>query len=216
MKRLLCLLVPMSLLLAVIGPGCYTIIQHPAGYDGERAGQSSDCTSCHADYQQFPYGYYYSPYPSFWWDYPGYSHYYAYPWWWSYYQNIGSDVGNISDNSDEPTTSDRGTKFDRRSGHGMPLPPPYSYPSDNNLNWPTGPGIYSLPSGTGTSTSGGTGTGKGATDTRGKDQDSTSKGDGKEVRQSTQQTQDNQSKPDDSKPKDKPKDTQTKKKSRRD
>jgi hypothetical protein len=216
MKRLLYLLVPIAILLALIGPGCYTIIQHPAGYDGARASQTSDCVSCHADYQQFPYGYYYSPYPSFWWDYPSYSSYYAYPWWWTYYQNVSSDQGSGGNSDDQETSADRGTKFDRRAGHGLPLPPPYSYPSDNNLGgWPSGPSIYNLPGGTGTSGSGTTGSGKSTTESRGKDQNSTTTGDGKEVRQSNQgQSTDNQSKPDDSKPKDKPKETQNVKKPR--
>jgi hypothetical protein len=138
MKRTLRLLLPLTLLAAVMWPGCYTVLMHPTDDDGYRASQVSDCTRCHPDYGQYPYGHYYSPYPDYWWSYPRYGDYYANPWWWSYYDYpAGNDEGGgMSSGEDE---ADRGTKFDRREAPA----PPYVIPGGGfnhrpgELNYPT-------------------------------------------------------------------------------
>ncbi len=137
MKRALRLLLPITFLAAILAPGCYTVVMHPVDNAGYRAAAVSDCTRCHADYGEYPYGYYYSPYPSYWWDYPHYGEYYAHPWWWSRYDQGGSDV---SDNAGDEE-SNRGTKYDRRETDGPP-PPPYAYP---NVGLPHSPGTGLAP-----------------------------------------------------------------------
>lgn len=151
MKKALRLLLPLTILAAVLWPGCYTIVMHPSDDDGYRASQVSDCSRCHPDYNAYPYGHYYSPYPSYWWDYPHYSGYYANPWWWSLYDYpyAGGEEGGEGDETD------RGTKFDRRDP-STPPPPPYVYPG---LSLPTRPGILDYPSGGGGGLGSGTGTG---------------------------------------------------------
>lgn len=152
MKRTLSLVIPAAFLLAAIGPGCYTILVHPTDEGGGRAAQSSECVRCHADYHQYPYGYYYSPYPSYWWEYPNYGHYYAYPWWWSFYH--GEDQNNDGWEDDAGTGEERETKFDRRDTRSSPMPPPY-YQGDNNVSWPARPGVIDRYDGS----SGGSGSG---------------------------------------------------------
>lgn len=122
MRTVLRLLIPLAITLALILPGCYTIVMHPSDEGGYRAQQTSDCVNCHGVYRDYPYGYYYSPYPSWWWDYSAYSSYYAYPWWWRHYDYPYLDgdyqYGGTSDN--------RGTKFDRHDTRSGPSPPPHS------------------------------------------------------------------------------------------
>lgn len=171
MKRALRLLLPLAVLAAISWPGCYTVLMHPTDDDGYRASQVSDCTRCHANYNDYPYGHYYSPYPDYWWNYPHYSGYYADPWWWSYYDypHAGRDAGGGD------TDADRGTKFDRREASSPPTPPYVTSggrtvvrPSE--LNYQSG-GASSLGSGSGTGSSrpktDSTGTGTTTTDTSG-------------------------------------------------
>jgi hypothetical protein len=129
MKRALYLLIPLTFILVAIGPGCYTVLMHPSEEGGYHAQQTSDCTSCHTDYNDYPYGYYYSPYPSYWWDHSDYAYYYAYPWWWSYY-----DYPYADGNYEYGQNSGHGTKFDRREGPREPAPPPYSDDSRDKWN----------------------------------------------------------------------------------
>lgn len=104
---------------AAMAPGCYTVLKHPTDEGGYAASQTSDCTRCHYDYATFPYGYYYAPYPDYWWQYERFGSYYAYPWWWSYYDYSYND-DNIATESDG-----RETKFDRSESSTEPMPPPY-------------------------------------------------------------------------------------------
>ena len=142
MKRVLRLLLPVTILTAVLLPGCYTVLMHPTDSDGYRASQVSDCTRCHSDYNAYPYGHYYSPYPRYWWDYPHYSGYYADPWWWSYYDY--PYAGDESAGGDDD--ADSGTKFDRREASSPPTPP-YVMPGlgsgrrPGELNLPTSDGF---------------------------------------------------------------------------
>ena len=109
MKRAINLLVAGAFVLALIAPGCYTVVSHPKDERGYTASQRSDCLKCHGDYSEYPYGYYYSPYPDYWWDYDKYGMYYAYPWWWSYYH--------------QDEMAGHGTRFDDRDPHSPPVPP---------------------------------------------------------------------------------------------
>jgi hypothetical protein len=114
---------------------------HPSEEDGYHAEQTSDCIQCHTDFEEYPYGYYYAPYPSYWWDHSDYAHYYAYPWWWSYY-DYPYQVHEY-----EPTVSPgRDTKFGRRDLTPEPSAPPYS--DTRTRGWddlPQEPGVYDIP-----------------------------------------------------------------------
>jgi hypothetical protein len=86
-------IVLLSVLLVVAGIfllGCYTVITHPT-VEGEEEEHYSgryyreNCTDCHVDYHQYPYGFYYGYYPDYYWSYPRWGHYYNYPWWWEWY-----------------------------------------------------------------------------------------------------------------------------------
>lgn len=147
MRRALYFLVPITVILALILPGCYTVIVHPSDEGGYQARQTSDCLRCHADYHEYPYGYYYSPYPSYWWDYPGYGYYYAYPWWWSYYDYPYLD----GDYTYDGVSARQETKFDRREVRGSPAPPPHSIMEndfdDLRNTSPIRPGLYTPPDG---------------------------------------------------------------------
>lgn len=188
MRRAVNLLVPIIFILAVIAPGCYTVIVHPTDEGGYKANQTSDCVRCHDDYHSYPYGYYYSPYPSYWWEHDRYGYYYAYPWWWSYYEYpyLGDDYG-YQDHS-----AGRSTKFDRREVSRQPAPPPHSIQADPRFGDELRPGMYDLPAGyyPGTTT-GSDGTGN-VSRPSSESSDSTSRsrdsgvqtGDGKSTRQS--------------------------------
>ncbi|MEZ5358687.1 MAG: hypothetical protein R3F48_07610 [Candidatus Zixiibacteriota bacterium] len=143
MKRAIRILIVLSFAAALIAPGCYTMISHPKDEYGYTASQSSDCLRCHSDFAEFPYGYYYSPYPDHWWVYEKYGMFYAYPWWWTFYE--------------QDKYANRGTKFDPRDPHDppehvdtiiylpyptpipsppMPTPMPPSYPKPEDSNQP--------------------------------------------------------------------------------
>jgi len=188
MRRVLFLIVSLTCLLAVVAPGCYTVLMHPVDRAGDQVAQTTDCTSCHAEYHQYPYGYYYSPYPAYWWDYPNYSSYYAHPWWWSHFDYPAYDDGGSSSDGSE---DGRGTKFDRREAAGTPLPPPYVNPYGGGRSTPRLPDQLNIPTETqgGTTTSGGgestrpqTETGGATTESRSKEKDKPAPS-GKESRQ---------------------------------
>ncbi len=220
MRRALRFLIPLTFTLAALIPGCYTILIHPSD-DGEyRAAQTSDCVRCHGDYDEYPYGYYYSPAPSYWWEHTDYAHYYAYPWWWSYY-----DYPYLSDDYDYTGSSGRGTKFDRREVSREPAPPPHSDrtsgDSDYWNNDPVDARTYDIPA---SDLQGGSGSTGSSTSQRGSTTGSQSKDDntGKDERTPRREiTTDNNTNQDnagrDRKQEDKPKETKTKtkKKSRR-
>jgi hypothetical protein len=88
--------------------GCYTILKHPVtseeGPQKERADAHpqeyyrQNCIDCHADYSEFPYGYFYGDYPDYYFEYPRWGYYYAYPWWWDrhwYDESPVEDGGGI-------------------------------------------------------------------------------------------------------------------------
>ncbi|MFH1700374.1 MAG: hypothetical protein ABIE07_07270 [Candidatus Zixiibacteriota bacterium] len=137
MRQLLRLLVFLTVAAAIIIPGCYTILKHPNDESGYSATQVSDCTRCHGDYQEYPYGYYYSPYPDFWWEYEKYGYFYAYPWWWDFY-----DYPYING---EYAESSRGSKYDKREAHPAPAAPPHAF--GGGYMSTNGSGIY-YPGGT--------------------------------------------------------------------
>jgi hypothetical protein len=223
MRRALYLLIPAAFILAVIAPGCYTIVMHPSDEGRYHTDQTSDCVGCHVDFDEYPYGYYYSPHPNYWWDYDNYAYYYAYPWWWGYY-----DYPYVTGEYDYEGQSGRDTKFNRREVPQGPAPPPYSGPFPELDPYPTpphSPPTYPNPDqdydpSTGrTQPDGGTVDGTGS---RSKDENSDSSS-GKDSQPSTPSrpkpskdgnvTQDNSSN-DNTKP-DKPKESKDKKKTRR-
>ncbi|RKX23419.1 MAG: hypothetical protein DRP51_00400 [Candidatus Zixiibacteriota bacterium] len=115
--------------LALLTSGCYTILQHPsseANYTAEN--YQADCLECHADYHEYPYGYFYGQYPDYWWSTPRWGRYYAYPWWWDNYWYDGSYRHTRDYSDDEPSPrSTRGKKVERRDV----LRPPYSVGTTN-------------------------------------------------------------------------------------
>lgn len=83
--------------------GCYTILKHPVtAEEGPQDANSEahpqeyyrqNCVECHADYSEFPYGYFYGDYPDYYFEYPRWGYYYAYPWWWDqHWYDSGSDA----------------------------------------------------------------------------------------------------------------------------
>jgi len=143
MRQALRLLIPAAVVLALLAPGCYTIVKHPAGDGDYQAAQTSDCVRCHSDYHEYPYGYYYGPYPSYWWEYSRYGYYYAYPWWWSYYDYPYMD-GDYDYSDQSP--SDRDTKFGRHGLDTGPARPPHSTSDQWDDPGRPGPGLYDPPS----------------------------------------------------------------------
>lgn len=113
-------IIALALSFAVVG--CYTILKHPVTSQEGPQDQSSDshpqeyyrqnCIECHADYAEFPYGYFYGDYPDYYFEYPRWGYYYAYPWWW--------DRHWYGDTGDEEVVVE-GAKAQRRGG----LIPPY-------------------------------------------------------------------------------------------
>jgi hypothetical protein len=125
---------------AITSSGCYTIIRHPSVADDRDQAESSDsspsyshgeadhdCMRCHQDFATYPYGYYYSYYPDYYWTNPRWGDYYAYPWWWEDYW-----YGN-SGGSDAPADTINTTdKPDRRRG----IAPPYTRGADPRIDPP--------------------------------------------------------------------------------
>ena len=136
--------------------GCYTILKHPVT-DGEGPERTDvhpqeyyrqNCLDCHADYNEYPYGYFYGVYPDYYWQYPRFGYYYAYPWWWDrHWYEAGSE-----DEQGEEVVE--GQKAARRGG----LIPPYvtGMPAINTGGNFGGGGGYVAP---GTISGGKTGTG---------------------------------------------------------
>lgn len=103
--------------------GCYTILKHPVtSQEGPQSAYAEahpqeyyrqNCIECHADYAEFPYGYFYGDYPDYYFEYPRWGYYYAYPWWW--------DRHWYGDNDGEGEALVEGEKSLRRGG----LIPPY-------------------------------------------------------------------------------------------
>lgn len=139
--------------------GCYTILKHPVteqeGPQGEQGEQSEygeyhpqeyyrqNCIECHADYAEFPYGYFYGDYPDYYFEYPRWGYYYAYPWWWDrHWYDASSDTAGVQVVDGEKT---------QRRGS---LIPPYvtGSPALNTGGTAGGGGGYVLP---GTSVPGG-------------------------------------------------------------
>ncbi len=109
--------------------GCYTILQHPASETNYTAEDyQADCLGCHADYHEYPYGYFYGNYPDYWWSNPRWGQYYAYPWWWDnyWYDNNNQHTQKIEDDSPS-LRSTSGKKVERRDT----LRPPYSVGTTN-------------------------------------------------------------------------------------
>ncbi|HEX9751176.1 MAG TPA: hypothetical protein VGB22_07840 [candidate division Zixibacteria bacterium] len=108
-------------LVAVFGLfGCYTVLKHPitAQEGPERSPHPQEyyrqnCVDCHADYNEYPYGYFYGEYPEHYFEYPRWGHYYAYPWWWDHYW--------YGDSPDESVDGEQGPMAPRRGG----MLPPY-------------------------------------------------------------------------------------------
>ncbi|MDP3025428.1 MAG: hypothetical protein Q8O10_07810 [candidate division Zixibacteria bacterium] len=112
---------------AIFVVGCYTVLSHPGVKGEEEQAYSGSyyrehCTDCHADYHQYPYGYYYSYSPGWYWNYPNYGHYYMYPWWWDWYYGQPSGGGT--------TVPSERLEKSRRS-----LQPPY-VPGGQGINPP--------------------------------------------------------------------------------
>ncbi|GAB4313773.1 MAG: hypothetical protein Kow0074_00450 [Candidatus Zixiibacteriota bacterium] len=142
---------PVAVLLTFVLVGCYTILQHPitAGDNEGRAYHQEyyreQCIDCHADYAEFPYGFFYGDYPNYYFENPRWGHYYAYPWWWDHYWY--DSEGPVTD--DDRLGGDPSRKADRRGA----LAPPYV---GGTPALPTG-GSYSAPSAP--ASKGGSGTG---------------------------------------------------------
>ncbi|MBN2226753.1 MAG: hypothetical protein JW763_05265 [candidate division Zixibacteria bacterium] len=123
MRMMLKILLPLGMLM-VMTAGCYTVIMHPVSdEDYTQHDYQQDCLSCHPDYHEYPYGYFYGNYPDYWWDTPRYGHYYAYPWWWDHYWYRGGGQVNTGDNDDTGSPrSEEAMKASRRDA----LRPPYT------------------------------------------------------------------------------------------
>jgi len=114
---------PLILALSFVLVGCYTILKHPVtSQEGPEYTEHpqeyyrQNCIDCHADYTDYPYGYFYGEYPEHYFEYPRWGYYYAYPWWWDHYW-----YGGVEDESDR--SGESGIKASRRGGGLMP---PYS------------------------------------------------------------------------------------------
>jgi hypothetical protein len=121
MRKLTVVLAISALMLLI--SGCYTILQHPASetnYDAED--YRADCLGCHADYHEYPYGYFYGNYPDYWWSSPRWGYYYAYPWWWDNYWYDGSRKYSRDNDDEYSPRSSSGEKVVRRDA----LRPPYT------------------------------------------------------------------------------------------
>jgi hypothetical protein len=158
MRKVLRFLIPASFILAVLVPGCYTVLMHSSDEGDYRVSQTSNCLSCHSDYQEYPYGYYYSPAPSFWWQYPNYGYYYATPWWWGYYEY---DYLDGDYRYHEPDMAD--TKFGPRERDNIPIRPPHVFQDPGYLP-PNSPGIWDIPGTYNSDPTRGTGTSRSRTE----------------------------------------------------
>ncbi len=128
MRKIITLILAILFLTLMIS-GCYTILQHPdseAHYAAED--YQADCLGCHAEYHEYPYGYFYGNYPDYWWSNPRWGQYYAYPWWWDNYWYDGNNQHAQKSNDENPSLrSTSGKKVERRET----LRPPYSIGTTN-------------------------------------------------------------------------------------
>jgi hypothetical protein len=126
MKKWFVLMI-MMVTVTMVSIGCYTVITHPGTEENYTAHDyQQDCLSCHPDYHEYPYGYFYGDYPDYWWSTPRWGRYYAYPWWWDYswYDGVAHD---IDDNGQTSPRTGEAKKAERRSS----LRPPYSSGNSN-------------------------------------------------------------------------------------
>jgi hypothetical protein len=142
MKKKAVLLGIILAILSVWAVGCYTVLTHPRvqgeeGYVVEHTGSyyRENCTNCHGDYHNYPYGFYYGYYPDYYWNQPRWGRYYAYPWWWDRYW-WDDDYDYYDSYESDPLSSE---KADRRRG----MVPPYVSPT-GTVNTP-----FILPGSTG-------------------------------------------------------------------
>jgi hypothetical protein len=129
MKKKMVILGILLMILGIAGIGCYTILSHPTvqGEEADNVEQNGqyyreNCTNCHADYHQYPYGFYYGYYPDYYWNNPRWGHYYAYPWWWD---NYWWDNNNDNSGGGGTTMPESADKAERRRG----IEPPYVRPN---------------------------------------------------------------------------------------
>jgi hypothetical protein len=121
MAKRIAILVVLLIIAAIFLLGCYTVLTHPT-VEGEEEEHYTgiyyreNCTDCHVDYHQYPYGYYYGYSPDYYWESPRWGHYYNYPWWWEWYWSDYWD----DDAESIPRDIEKGER--RRSS----LAPPYS------------------------------------------------------------------------------------------
>ena len=151
---------PTVILLTFLLVGCYTILKHPITADEgpDRSAYHQEyyrqqCIDCHADYAEYPYGFFYGDYPDYYFQYPRFGYYYAYPWWWDHYwyDGNGNQAGAVDENGNPVEPSQ---KASRRGS----LAPPYV---QGTTALPTGGG-YRAP--TYIPSKGGTGSGTGSTE----------------------------------------------------
>ncbi len=128
MKKKIVILGIFLVILGIAGVGCYTILSHPTvqGEEAENVEQTGqyyreNCTDCHSDYHQYPYGFYYGYYPDYYWSNPRMGHYYAYPWWWDNYWGNNNNENTYNGGASVPESAE---KAERRGG----LEPPYVRP----------------------------------------------------------------------------------------
>lgn len=117
------LIIGLIITLIILLSGCYTILKHPAAEENYTSHDyQADCVSCHADYNEYPYGYFYGQYPDYWWTTPRWGRYYAYPWWWdNYWYDASYDHSREQQNNNLSVRSAHGEKAVRRDV----LRPPY-------------------------------------------------------------------------------------------
>jgi hypothetical protein len=116
---------PLAIALAIALFGCYTVLKHPitseegpqGQVDHSQAYYRQNCVDCHADYSEYPYGYFYGTYPEYYFEYPRWGYYYAYPWWWDYGWYDGQSAPQDESLSETPASA----KASRRGG----MVPPY-------------------------------------------------------------------------------------------
>ena len=120
MRKAFTLLIPLSIIL-LSAVGCYTILKHPSVDENYASSDyQHNCVSCHPDYQNYPYGYFYGDYPNYWWSTPRWGHYYAYPWWWDYYwYDTNNDNGGDGGETQERPQGEKAVRRDA-------LRPPYT------------------------------------------------------------------------------------------
>ena len=163
---------PLSVALTFLVVGCYTILKHPITADGEDAEQASHqeyyrgrCLDCHQDYATYPYGFFYGEYPDYYFEYPRWGQYYAYPWWWDrlWYENSDDGTSSGAAYPDSAGSLQDSRKASRRGGMVPPYvegAPPVDYGGGGYRydQTPSGGGGSGNQPGSGTTESGGSST----------------------------------------------------------